>query len=306
VMDVNAVSFAYETAPDNKIIDGFSTTIMRGDKIGVIGPNGSGKTTLLKLLLDLLKPTEGTVKLGTKLEIAYFDQLHAQLDDNKSVWENVADGYSSIFINGREKNVVGYLQDFLFTPAQARNQVQHLSGGERNRLLLARLFAKPSNVLVLDEPTNDLDMETLELLEELLVDYQGTVLLVSHDRAFLNGVVTGTFVLEGQGRVAEYVGGYDDWLRQRKVEGSQPARKEKPTAQSASKKKLSYKEQKELDGLQARIEQAEQQLASLHQQMAQPAFYKQAASTIAAIAQQTRETEARLFSLYKRWEELES
>jgi ATP-binding cassette subfamily F protein uup len=306
VMDVNAVSFAYETAPDNKIIENFSTMIMRGDKIGVIGPNGSGKTTLLKLLLGLLEPTEGTVKLGTKLEIAYFDQLHAQLDDNKTVWENVADGYSSIFINGREKNVVGYLQDFLFTPQQARNQVQHLSGGERNRLLLARLFAKPSNVLVLDEPTNDLDMETLELLEELLVEYQGTVLLVSHDRAFLNGVVTGTFVLEGQGRVAEYVGGYDDWLRQRKVQESEPIKKEKPSVQSAVKKKLSYKDQKELDSMHVKIEQAEQQLASLHQQMAQPAFYKQAASTIAAIAQQAREAEAQLFSLYKRWEELES
>lgn len=306
VMDVNAVSFAYETAPDNKIIDGFSTTIMRGDKIGVIGPNGSGKTTLLKLLLDLLKPTEGTVKLGTKLEIAYFDQLHAQLDDNKSVWENVADGYSSIIINGREKNVVGYLQDFLFTPVQARNQVQHLSGGERNRLLLARLFAKPSNVLVLDEPTNDLDMETLELLEELLVEYQGTVLLVSHDRAFLNGVVTGTFVLEGHGRVAEYVGGYDDWLRQRKIAEPKPVKKEKPSEQSSAKKKLSYKDQKELDSLHAKIEQAEQQLAALHQQMAQPAFYKQAAPAIAAVAQQVRQAEAQLFSLYKRWEQLES
>jgi ATP-binding cassette subfamily F protein uup len=308
VMDVSAVSFSYETAPQAKIIDDFSTMIMRGDKIGVIGPNGSGKTTLLKLLLGLLEPSEGTVKLGTKLEIAYFDQLHAQLDDNKTVWENVADGYSSIFINGREKNVVGYLQDFLFTPVQARNQVQHLSGGERNRLLLARLFAKPSNVLVLDEPTNDLDMETLELLEELLVDYQGTVLLVSHDRAFLNGVVTGTFVLEGNGRVAEYVGGYDDWLRQRKVQvpAPQPVKKEKPADQPAAKKKLTYKEQKELDSLHVKIEQSEKLLAALHEQMAQPAFYKQPAPAIAAIAQQTQELETTLRSLYQRWEELES
>jgi ATP-binding cassette subfamily F protein uup len=306
VIDVNAVSFAYDTASGrDKIIDGFSTMIMRGDKIGVIGPNGSGKTTLLKLLLGLLKPTEGVVKLGTKLEIAYFDQLHAQLDDTKSVWENVADGYSSIFIHGKEKNVVGYLQDFLFTPQQARNMVQHLSGGERNRLLLAKLFAKPSNVLVLDEPTNDLDMETLELLEELLVEYQGTVLLVSHDRAFLNGVVTGTFVLEGRGRVAEYVGGYDDWLRQRKVEEPEPMKKEKPTAQSAVKKKLSYKEQKELDTLHVKIEQAEQQLASLHEQMSQPAFYKQAASAIATVAQQAQDMEAQLKVMFQRWEELE-
>ena len=308
VIDVDTVSFAYDTASGrDKIIDGFSTMIMRGDKIGVIGPNGSGKTTLLKLLLGLLKPTEGVVKPGTKLEIAYFDQLHAQLDDTKSVWENVADGYSSIFIGGKEKNVVGYLQDFLFTPQQARNMVQHLSGGERNRLLLARLFAKPSNVLVLDEPTNDLDMETLELLEELLVEYQGTVLLVSHDRAFLNGVVTGTFVLEGRGRVAEYVGGYDDWLRQRKIEEPQPepAKKEKPTVQSAVKKKLSYKEQKELDALHIKIEQTEQQLASLHKQMSQPAFYKQAPSAIAAIAQQAQDMEAQLKAMFERWEELE-
>jgi ATP-binding cassette subfamily F protein uup len=310
VMDVDTIRFAYDTASRpgegaDKVIDGFSTMIMRGDKIGVIGPNGSGKTTLLKLLLGLLKPTEGVVKLGTKLEIAYFDQLHAQLDDTKSVWENVADGYSSIFIHGKEKNVVGYLQDFLFTPQQARNQVQHLSGGERNRLLLAKLFAKPSNVLVLDEPTNDLDMETLELLEELLVEYQGTVLLVSHDRAFLNGVVTGTFVLEGRGKVAEYVGGYDDWLRQRKVEESETVKKEKPTAPSAVKKKLSYKEQKELDTLHVKIEQAEKQLTSLHQQMSQPAFYKQAPSIIATVAQQTQDVEAQLKVMFKRWEELE-
>jgi ATP-binding cassette subfamily F protein uup len=308
VMDVSAVSFAYDNASTAaKVIDGFSTMIMRGDKIGVIGPNGSGKTTLLKLLLGELKPSEGVVKLGTKLEIAYFDQLHAQLDDNKTVWENVADGYSSIFINGREKNVVGYLHDFLFTPLQARNMVQHLSGGERNRLLLARLFARPSNVLVLDEPTNDLDMETLELLEELLVEYQGTVLLVSHDRAFLNGVVTGTLVLEGQGKVTEYVGGYDDWLRQCKVENPQPelAKKEKPAVQSIVNRKLGYKEQKELDMLHIGIERAEQQLASLHQQMAQPAFYKQAPSAIAAVAQQAQDMEAQLKAMFQRWEELE-
>ena len=216
VIDANGISFAY-TRDGQRIIDNFTATLMRGDKIGIIGPNGSGKTTLLKVLLGELKTTDGTIRLGTNLEIAYFDQLHARLDNNKAVWENVADGYSSITINGQGRHVVGYLQDFLFTPQQARSLVSSLSGGERNRLLLARLFAKPSNVLVLDEPTNDLDMETLELLEELLIDYTGTVLLVSHDRAFLNNVVTGTVALEGHGKVKEYAGGYDDWLRQRPV-----------------------------------------------------------------------------------------
>ncbi len=315
VIETIGVSFAYpnadkKTAP--KIIDNFTTTIMRGDKIGVIGPNGSGKTTLLKILLGLLKPTDGVVKLGTKLEISYFDQLHAQLDENKPVWENVADGYSSIRINGKEKNVVGYLQDFLFTPQQARNLVQHLSGGERNRLLLAKLFAKPSNVLVLDEPTNDLDMETLELLEELLVEYKGTVLLVSHDRAFINDVVTGTFALEGKGNVSEYVGGYDDWIRQRKIEQFEPevkpGKSDKPEAASpaVTKKKLSYKEQKELDSLHLKIEQTEQELASLHAQMAQPAFYKQSSETIAKVVQQVQQLDEQLRRVYARWEKLES
>jgi ATP-binding cassette subfamily F protein uup len=314
VIETIGVSFAYpnadkKTAP--KIIDNLTTTIMRGDKIGVIGPNGSGKTTLLKLLLGLLKPTDGVVKLGTKLGIAYFDQLHAQLDDNKAVWENVADGYSSIKINGREKNVVGYLQDFLFTPQQARNLVQHLSGGERNRLLLAKLFAKPSNVLVLDEPTNDLDMETLELLEELLVEYKGTVLLVSHDRAFINDVVTGTFVLEGKGKVSEYVGGYDDWIRQRKVEPLEMAsalskpEKSEAAAPAVAKKKLSYKEQKELDSLQLKIQQTERELASLHEQMAQPTFYKQSSEIITKATQRVQQLDEQLSQMYARWEQLE-
>jgi ATP-binding cassette subfamily F protein uup len=314
VIETIGVSFAYPNADKKttpKIIDNLTTTIMRGDKIGVIGPNGSGKTTLLKLLLGLLRPTDGVVKLGTKLEIAYFDQLHAQLDENKSVWENVADGYSSIRINGREKNVVGYLQDFLFTPQQARNLVQHLSGGERNRLLLARLFAKPSNVLVMDEPTNDLDMETLELLEELLVEYKGTVLLVSHDRAFINDVVTGTFVLEGRGRISEFVGGYDDWIRQRKAAPLEPAlslskpEKSETAAPAAAKKKLSFKEQKELESLHPQIEKAERELASLHEQMAQPAFYKQSSEAIAKIAQQVQQLDEQVAALYARWEQLE-
>lgn len=318
VIDVQGVSFAYpgattqDTSSPN-IIDSLTTAIMRGDKIGIIGPNGSGKTTLLKVLLGILKPTEGTVKLGTKLEISYFDQLHAQLDETKAVWENVADGYSVIMLNGKERNVIGYLQDFLFTPQQARNLVQNLSGGERNRLLLARLFARPSNVLVLDEPTNDLDMETLELLEELLIDYNGTVLLVSHDRAFLNNVVTGTLVLEGQGKVTEFVGGYDDWKALRPAHETEPVaepvRKDKektqPVEKTTSKKKLSYKQQKELDHIHLGIEQNEQELADLHSQMAQPTFYKQSSEIIAKVAARIQELEQQNEILFIRWEELE-
>ncbi len=309
VVEMLGVDFAYPGATE-RLVKNFTTTIMRGDKIGVIGPNGSGKTTLLKVLLGELKADDGRVRMGTKLQISYFDQLHSQLDESKSVWENVADGYSTIRLNGREKNVVGYLQDFLFTPQQARNRVANLSGGERNRLLLARLFAKPSNVLVLDEPTNDLDMETLELLEELLISYTGTVLLVSHDRAFLNNVVTGTFALEGAGVVKEYVGGYDDWLRQkarqiaaRDTELVQTEKKQKPKPQA--KKKLSYKEQKELESLPAQIEQLETQIGELHEQMAKPEFYKQTPEAIAQTAEKLKQLEEQLTTAYARWEELE-
>ncbi|MHC4552388.1 MAG: ATP-binding cassette domain-containing protein [Planctomycetota bacterium] len=309
VVQALGIDFTYPGGSD-LLVKHFTTMIMRGDKFGVIGPNGSGKTTLLKVLLGELKATDGRLKKGTKLQIAYFDQLHRQLDESKSVWENVADGYSSIRMNGREKNVVGYLQDFLFTPQQARNRVSNLSGGERNRLLLAKLFAKPSNVLVLDEPTNDLDMETLELLEELLVGYTGTVLLVSHDRAFLNNVVTGTFVLEGQGRVKEYVGGYDDWLRQHNQQLAEQApesvvkeKKTKPKPQQ--KKKLSYKEQKELEALPVRIEELETEIADLHEQMAKPEFYKQQPEEIAKTADRTKQLEEELTGCYDRWEQLE-
>ncbi len=310
VVEALGVDFAYPGSP-GKIISHFTTMIMRGDKIGVIGPNGSGKTTLLKVLLGELRPTDGSIRMGTKLQVSYFDQLHSQLDENKSVWENVADGYSTIKMNGRDKNVVGYLEDFLFTPQQARNRVANLSGGERNRLLLARLFAKPSNVLVLDEPTNDLDMETLELLEELLVGYTGTVLLVSHDRAFLNNVVTSTLVLQGAGRIKEYVGGYDDWLRQRQNELEQSAadppqkeKKEKP--KSARPKKLSYKQQKELESLPGRIEQLEETLAALHDHMARPEFYKQDAEILAHTSTEMKTLETQLADAYARWEALEA
>ncbi len=215
VIEAKKLHFRYG---DRAIVRDFSTMIMRGDRVGLIGPNGSGKTTLLRLLLGDLPPQTGTVRHGTNLEVAYFDQLHAQLDETKSVRENVRDGSDSVTINGRTRHIIGYLEDFLFTPEQASGPVARLSGGERNRLLLARLFTKPSNVLVMDEPTNDLDLETLELLEDLLSAYAGTLLLVSHDREFLNNVVTSTLVLEGEGRVKEYAGGYDDWLRQRPEE----------------------------------------------------------------------------------------
>ena len=215
---------------ETPVIRDFSTLIMRGDKVGIIGPNGSGKTTLLRLLLGELPPQQGRLRHGVHLEVAYFDQLRAQLDEDKSVLENVGDGNDTILFNGKPRHIIGYLQDFLFSPERARSPVRTLSGGERNRLLLARLFTKPSNLLVMDEPTNDLDTETLELLEELLLDYPGTLLLVSHDRAFLNNVVTSTLVLEGEGRVGEYAGGYDDWLRQRRPDP--PAEMEKPATRS--------------------------------------------------------------------------
>src|SRR5262249_11454857 len=257
------------------VIRDLTTTIMRGDKVGIIGPNGSGKTTLLRLLLGELAPREGTIRQGTNLEVAYFDQLKATLDDEKTVQQNVSE-YDHVVIDGQRRHIIGYLQDFLFPPERSRSQVRFLSGGERSRLLLARLFTRPSNVLVLDEPTNDLDIETLELLESLLVEYQGTVLLVSHDRAFLNDVVTSTLAIEADGGVKEYDGGYDDYLRQRKEEA--PAElKASPAAQTSSlssklqaerPRKLSHKERKELEALPGRIEELEAARAELHDAMA--------------------------------------
>ena len=283
---------------------------------GVIGPNGAGKTTLLNLLLGKLQPDTGTVKHGTKLEVAYFDQLRAQLDDEKSVQDNVADGSDKVEINGSSKHVISYLQDFLFTPDRVRQPVKALSGGERNRLLLARLFSKSANVLVMDEPTNDLDVETLELLEELLLDYKGTLLLVSHDRVFLNNVVTSTLVFEGEGRVNEYVGGYDDWLSQRKISPAEtPSKpsvvrtepeKRTPVVASSKPKKLSYKDQRELDTLPKLIEQLEGELEKLQMRVADPAFYKRPKEDKAKVQQQLQETEAALNEAYGRWEALES
>jgi ABC transport system ATP-binding/permease protein len=295
------------------IIRDFSTTIIRGDKIGIIGPNGSGKTTLLKILLHELTPQQGVVKHGTNLEVAYLDQHRSQLNDEKSVQDNVAYGSDHVTINGNRRHVIGYLQDFLFSPARARSPVKVLSGGERNRLLLAKLFTQPSNVLVLDEPTNDLDIETLDLLEELLMEYPGTVLLVSHDREFINNVVTSTLVLEGEGRVSEYVGGYDDWLRQsqrRNDDAAVPSRidekKSAPAPQKEKPRKLSFKEQKEVETLPKRIEELEAEQQQIIAMMADPAFYRESGGKVAETKARLQSREKELAEAYKRWEELEA
>jgi ATP-binding cassette subfamily F protein uup len=307
VIEAKQLTFAYSGRP---IVDDFSTLIMRGDRVGLIGPNGSGKTTLLRLLLGELAPQSGTVRHGTNLEVAYFDQLHAQLDDAKSVRDNAGDGADSVTINGKRRHIIGYLEDFLFTPEQAAGPVARLSGGERNRLLLARLFTKPSNILVMDEPTNDLDMETLELLEDLLIDYPGTLLLVSHDREFVNNVVTSTLVLEGDGRIKEYAGGYDDWLRQRPAPAAppaEPAEKPKParTPPKPAARRLTFKERQELEALPGRIEALEAELDQLHQAMADPAFYRQAAPAIVESSTRLQTLQQDLAAAYRRWEDLE-
>ena len=312
VVEVEDVSFDYD---GRSIIKDFSTTILRGDKVAIIGPNGAGKTTLLKILLGQLQPQSGKVTLGTKQSIAYFDQMRDQLDEEASVLDNLSEGREFIEINGVRKHVIGYLQDFLFAPERARSPVKALSGGERNRLLLARLFSKPANILVLDEPTNDLDVETLELLEELVFSYSGTILLVSHDREFVNNVVSNTLVFEKEGKISEYVGGYDDWLRQRPTtvesDNVKPvaAKAEKNTPNEAKdkaqKKKLSYKDQCDLDELPARIEQLEAEQERLHAQMADPEFFQQDRNEIEKVQELLKETEQALEAGYQRWEELE-
>ena len=306
VVEVENVSMSFG---DKLILNNFSTTIMRGDKIGIIGPNGAGKSTLLKILLGLLEPQQGTVKMGTKLEVAYFDQHRAQLDPEKTVIDNISGGSSEITINGKPRHVISYMQEFLFSPERARTPVKALSGGERNRLLLAKLFAKPANMLVMDEPTNDLDVETLELLEELLIDYQGTLLLVSHDRAFINNVVTSSLVFEGDGVANEYVGGYDDWLRQRAQPVTEKGEKPKAALTKEIPKtaaKLSYKDQRELDELPKKIEVLEAQLDALHKTMADPDFYKQGSAKMAVVQQQLDDLEQLLSVTYKRWEALDA
>ena len=310
VIDVDNIRFAFG---ERVIVDGLTTTVQRGDRIGLIGANGSGKTTLLKLLLGELAPQAGEVRLGTNLEIAYFDQHRAHLRDDLSALDNVSEGAEFIQINGARKHALGYLQDFLFSPERARAPITALSGGERNRLLLAKLFAKPSNLLVMDEPTNDLDVETLELLEDLLASYAGTLLLVSHDREFLDNVVTSTLALEGDGRVGEYVGGYSDWLRQsaaaaaaRKPERAATPAVSSPQPPAPAKRKLNYKDARELDALPQKIETLETRIAELGATMQEPTFYQQDSAHIVALNNELAALQVELDAAYARWQELDA
>ncbi len=307
VIEAKGITFAF---PDKPLIEDFSTVIMRGDRIGLIGPNGSGKTTLLRLLLAELAPQAGEVKPGANLQIAYFDQYRVTLREDWNALDNVAEGQEFIDVGGKRKHVLGYLQDFLFTPERARAPITRLSGGERNRLLLAKLFARPSNLLVMDEPTNDLDVETLELLEELLGDYPGTLLLVSHDRDFIDNVVTSTLVMEGEGRVGEYVGGYSDWVRQRPLPAATSAPAQRPAAEASrpvtpKAPKLSYRDQRELEKLPARIETLETRLAELTASLGSPDFFRQSQDKVIEHNAQIAATQAELDAAYARWTELE-
>lgn len=295
-----------------QIVRDFSTTIQRGDKIGIIGPNGSGKTTLLRILMRELKPDSGELRHGTNVEMSYFDQLRAQLDESKSILDNVGQGRDTITINGHARNLMGYLEDFLFTRERVKAPISALSGGERNRLLLARLFAQPANLLILDEPTNDLDIETLEVLEDLLLDYDGTLLLVSHDRAFLNNLVTSTLILGGDGEVKEYVGGYDDWQKQIESTTSKMLKPASSTQADSKvdaksiKRKLSYNEKRELEELPKRIEVLEAEQSQLTVKMEAPAFYQQEGDKITQAVKRLEEIQAELSQAYLRWGELDS
>ena len=307
VIEAEQVGFSYG---DRTVIRNLSTTIMRGDKLGIIGPNGSGKTTLLRLLLGELEPQSGSIRQGTRLEVLYMDQMRDQLDPQKSVAENVGEGNDTLVIGGKSRHIIGYLQDFLFSPERARSPVSILSGGERNRLLLAKLFTKPGNVLVLDEPTNDLDAETLELLEDLLMEYSGTLLLVSHDREFLNNVVSSTLAINSDGTVKETVGGYDDWLREQQLEAA-PAVAAKPVQekgkpQKERPRKLSFKEERELEALPERITTLEAEQEQIHSTLADPEFYKNAGPEVARLNSRLEELDAELLAAYARWEELEA
>jgi ABC transport system ATP-binding/permease protein len=320
VIEAENIQFSYG---NQEVVRNFSTIIQRGDKVGIIGPNGSGKTTLMRLLIGDLKPERGAIEFGSNLDIAYFDQLRSQLDENRNVMDNVGEGRDTITINGRTRSLTGYLEDFLFESDRLRAPISALSGGERNRLLLARLLAQPANLLVLDEPTNDLDIETLELLENLLLDFSGTLLLVSHDRAFLNNLVTSTLVMDGDGTVREYVGGYDDWQRQRQAElaaeEAQSQRKKPPTSAPDSEnhaavgsKKLSYKEQRareaeqrELAELPGRIEALEAEQQRLSAAMSSAEFYARDGDAISRDIERAKAIDDELAQTYARWEELE-
>jgi len=306
VVEAEHLDYAWEGRP---VVRDFSTLILRGDKVGILGPNGCGKTTLLNLLLGRLTPDAGTLRQGTRLSIAYFDQQRAQLDEEATVQANVGEGSDRVTVNGQSRHVLSYLQDFLFTPERARQPVKALSGGERNRLLLARLFTRPANLLVLDEPTNDLDIETLELLEDLLLEFQGTLLLVSHDRAFLDNLVTSTLAFEGDGRFGEYVGGYRDWLRQRRPPAATTVSKRstepRPTPPRPEAKRLGFREQRELAALPALIEGLEAEQGALQARMGEADFYRQDTAAIGDARRRLEQIAVDLPAAYARWEELE-
>jgi ATP-binding cassette subfamily F protein uup len=303
------------------IVRDFSARIMRGDRIGLIGPNGSGKTTLLRMIIGELPPDDGEVRRGANVQIAYYDQQREQLDPERTVYDTVGEGNDTVTANGRTRHVNAYLRDFLFSTGRARSPVRSLSGGERNRLLLARLFTRPANVLVLDEPTNDLDLETLELLEAQLVEWPGTLLLVSHDRAFLDNIVLSTFVFDGGGRVEEYVGGYEDWVQQhaaatgdRAIEGSRATnggaqggdrRGARGSSRAPQQKKLTYREQRELEALPARIDALEEEQRALAERIADPAFYKEAADAIHAALARAEGIQHEISAAYARWHDLD-
>ncbi|HAT8501592.1 TPA: ABC transporter ATP-binding protein [Vibrio vulnificus] len=316
VFEAEKLQFSFD---GKKIVDDFSFNIMRGDRIALIGPNGCGKSTVLKLLLDQLKPESGRLHCGTKLEVAYFDQYREILDPEKTVIDNLADGKQEVTVGGRERHALSYLQDFLFSPKRARTPVKALSGGEKNRLLLARIFLKPNNLLILDEPTNDLDIETLELLEELLANYQGTLLLVSHDRQFVDNTVTTSWIFEGEGKIEEFVGGYHDAQQQRKqaIEAREVMEKSAPKAKVVEEtpktapakntsKKLSYKLQRELEALPAKLEQLEVDIEALQEQVNSAEFFAQPVETTQPVLEQLAALEQDLEIAFERWEELEA
>jgi ATP-binding cassette subfamily F protein uup len=315
VCEADEVSKAFGS---KQVVRGFSARIMRGDRVGLIGANGAGKTTLLRLLLGELTPDEGEVRLGANVEVTYYDQERERLDPERTLFDTIGEGNDTVTVNGRSRHVNAYLRDFMFPPERAQSPVKALSGGERNRLLLARLFTRPSNLLVLDEPTNDLDLETLELLEAQLVEWPGTLLLVSHDRAFLDNVVTSTFVFEGDGIVKEYVGGYEDWLRQRRTDAAVPAGPAgirssgspgpaaRASAVESAARKLSYRERRELDSLPDLIESLEAEQRALGGTIADPAFYKEPPGRIAEALERVQQIERELADLYARWDALDS